>query len=260
MQIANLNESQSPKTGQLSWMLDSGLAIVAAVAIVAVIVPAGIWLHRSQNPDVTIKAFAVETDPDVTEAQAGPTGSPLLWVLKEADSTVYLFGAPDAGAVSGAGMTGWMDRRLFTAFDGANRVFFESANYPQSRPGEKVMPGPESVLFHRARHLTIKTEALGSGVGGVSLPAAAWRLGDEKAMTERLMLGAQSNPDAYAALVHRNTLLVPRMESAISAGGVSFVTVGTSHLIGPDGVVKQLRKRGHRLTRLDSVVTVRPAM
>lgn len=58
------------------WLVEAGIIMGAAVGIAVVVPPLGMWWHRSHNPEATVVAFEAATDPDVTEAQAGPTGSP----------------------------------------------------------------------------------------------------------------------------------------------------------------------------------------
>jgi uncharacterized protein YbaP (TraB family) len=233
---------------------------------IAVVVPTlGMWWHHSHNPEATAVAFETATDPDVTEAQAGPTGSPLLWVVKTGGSTVYLFGGfNSADKVA----SGWMDRRLFTAFDNADTTMFEVGAYPDILPSDMVTLRPDAALFHRADALRKMTVGLDKGKGeigrvtvegviddGFVLPADAWRNGDQKALTNTLALLAEADPAGYDALiVQRNRTWLPAIEKALTEKGMTFVTVGAAHLIGPDGLVAQLRRDGHAVTRLDSVV------
>ncbi len=247
------------------WMVEAGIIMGAAVGIAVVVPPLGMWWHRSHNPDVTVVTFEAAIDPDTAEAQAGPTGSPLLWVMKAGDSTVYLFGGfNSAGDVA----SGWMDQRLFTAFDNADTTIFEVGAYPDILPADKVTPRPDAALFHRADALRKMTVGLDKGevdIGRVAaegvtddgfvLPVDAWRNGDQKALTDILALLAEADPAGYDALiVKRNQVWLPAIEKALTEKGTTFVTVGATHLIGPDGLVAQLRRDGHAVTRLDSVV------
>ena len=248
------------------WLVEAGTIICAAFAVAAIVPPLGIWWHRSHNPSSTVVAFSVTTDPDATEAQAGPTGSPLLWVMKDGDSTVYLFGGfTSTDAVA----SGWMDRRLFTAFDNADTAGFGVGAYPDILPTDKVTPRPDAALFQRAgalRKVTVGLEnvketeagrvsAEGVGDDGFVLPAAAWRTGDQKVLSDTLALLAEADPAGYEVMiVNRNRAWLPAIEKMLSRKGTSFVTVGATHLIGSDGLVAQLRRNGHSVIRLDSVV------
>ncbi|MFT4075008.1 MAG: TraB/GumN family protein [Asticcacaulis sp.] len=251
------------KAGRLSWLLDSALIIGAAFAAASAVIPLGMWWHRSHNPDLTLMTFQASVDPDTAEAQAGPTGTPLLWVLKKADSTVYLFGAFNS---SDPIDSGWMDRRLYEAFDNADQALFEVPSFPVILPSDPIMPHPDAFLFQRAQSLRMTVGGLESGdyagrvsAAGVSddgfvLPVSAWRTGDQKTLTDSLALMAQADPAGYAALIDkRNQTWLPAIRKALSNKGTTFVTVGATHLIGPDGLVAALRQSGYSVSRLDAV-------
>jgi uncharacterized protein YbaP (TraB family) len=245
------------------WLVEAGVIMGAAVGIAAVVPPLGMWWHRSHNPDMTVTAFSATADPDAAEAQAGPTGSPLLWVMKAGNSTVYLFGGFNS---TDDIASGWMDQRLFKAFDNADTVVFEVGAYPDVLPADMVTLRPDAALFQRATALRKMTLGLDSHAeagrvtaGGVTddgfvLPADAWRTGDQKSLTDTLALLAQADPAGYEALItKRNQAWLPAIERALTEKGTTFVTVGATHLIGPDGLVAQLRAHGYTVTRLDSV-------
>jgi hypothetical protein len=255
------------------WLVEAGLIMGAAVGIAIVVPPLGMWWHRSHNSDATVVAFSAAADPDAAEAEAGPTGSPLLWVMKAGDATVYLFGGLNStGDIASGWMDQrWMDQRLVKAFDNADTVVFEVGAYPDALPADKVTLRPDAALFQRAtalRKMTLgldgdaeagRVTAEGVTDDGFVLPADAWRNGDQKVLTDTLGLLAEADPAGYDALiVRRNQAWLPAIEKALSEKGATFVTVGATHLIGPDGLVAQLRGHGYTVTRLDSVA--RPAM
>ena len=270
MRVLNYAEGAFAKKRKRSsrWLVEAGLIMSAAVAVAVVVPPLGMWWHRSHNPDMTVVAFATTADPDAAEALAGPTGSPLLWVMKAGNSTVYLFGGFNS---TGDIASVWMDQRLFKAFDNADTVVFEVGAYPDILPADKVTLRPDAALFQRATALRKMTFGLdrdaeagrvtAEGVtdDGFVLPADAWRNGDQKVLTDTLALLAEADPAGYDALiVQRNLAWLPAIEKTLSEKGATFVTVGATHLIGPDGLVAQLRGHGYSVTRLDSVT--RPAI
>ena len=255
------------------WLVEAGLIMGAAVGIAIVVPPLGMWWHRSHNSDATVVAFSAAADPDAAEAEAGPTGSPLLWVMKAGDATVYLFGGfSSTGDIAPGWMDQrWMDQRLVKAFDNADTVVFEVGAYPDALPADKVTLRPDAALFQRAtalRKMTLgldgdaeagRVTAEGVTDDGFVLPADAWQNGDQKVLTDTLALLAEADPAGYDALiVRRNQAWLPAIEKALSEKDATFVTVGATHLIGPDGLVAQLRGHGYTVTRLDSVT--RPAM
>lgn len=85
---------------------------------------------------------------------------------------------------------------------------------------------------------------------------AAWRAGDVAAL-ERTMQREMKDrtPVTYRRLnVDRNRAWLPRLEALLAqgAGHDVLVVVGALHLLGDDGVVEQLRRRGHRVERVCS--------
>jgi len=79
---------------------------------------------------------------------------------------------------------------------------------------------------------------------------AAWRRGDSAALQQLLLAGIANYPAAYASLlVERNRNWMPQLESCLAARNSCFVVVGAAHLVGPDGLLAMLQKRGYRLTQ-----------
>lgn len=84
----------------------------------------------------------------------------------------------------------------------------------------------------------------------------AWRRGD----VDTLLAGTieemrKSYPRLYQAInVERNNAWVPKLEERLKAEGDDdhLVVVGAMHLLGPDGVVEQLRAKGYKVERLCS--------
>ncbi len=147
--------------------------------------------------------------------------------------------------------------------------------------------GADNTLFHRARSLKIRTEGFednrlhysylyelgpsapdggtaklkstlaayynkGATDGDLGTIVPLWRAGDEKALTNTVMSGIKSDPREYnILLVERNRKWLPQIETMLKGKGTIFITVGTAHLLGPDGLVTQLRARGYKVTRLD---------
>jgi uncharacterized protein YbaP (TraB family) len=78
---------------------------------------------------------------------------------------------------------------------------------------------------------------------------AAWQAGDVAAMERLLVDGTKDSPEIYRALfVDRNHRWVPRIEACLRIGRC-LVVVGAGHLVGADGLVDLLSRRGYRLTQ-----------
>lgn len=78
----------------------------------------------------------------------------------------------------------------------------------------------------------------------------SWRDGDVAAMTA-VLEESFTDPALYNALMRdRNISWLPEIEAMVGSGRVHFVTVGALHLVGDDGLVTLLEKRGYRVERL----------
>jgi len=78
----------------------------------------------------------------------------------------------------------------------------------------------------------------------------AWQAGDTERMY-RLYATRKNGPDGYWRWIEkRNSLWIPRIESAMKSGKPTMVVLGALHLSGPRGVVAQLRARGYKLEQL----------
>ena len=249
------NRLSPPKTGQLSWVLDTAIVGAATAGVIVVFLTGSVATYRAKPAVETIAMFATFDNPDAAEAAAGPTGSPLLWVMKDADSTVYLFGSVPAIA----GESKWMDQRLYAAFDSAESAWFETQSF--AYVPARASGGADLALYRRADALRKPRLGLDSNrapaiaaVDGLSVPYDAWRTGDQKTLTDAVMARSRADREVYEALqIRRNQKWLPQIEKALARPGSVFVIVDAGHLVGPDGLVSQLRKHGHTVTRLDAV-------
>ncbi|WP_040308581.1 TraB/GumN family protein [Asticcacaulis biprosthecium] len=262
--LIRIQEYQGPveKTGQLSWALDLSLLSAAAVCVVITTVAGGLWVNRSREAPAIVLKVAPGADRDLAEAQAGPMGAPLLWVAKKGDATVYLFGSVHLLPPG----TTWMDQRLFVAFDSADQAWFESRNLDRLPPvtDSQVTVGADVALFRRAKMLDKSVGGFeadrsprgkaGTGFSddGVNVTVAAWQRGDQKAMTTHVKALAKSDPEIYRWLLSdRHKAWLPRIEGMMNTPGTAFVTLGAAHMVGPDGIVAELRRRGYDVARMD---------
>jgi uncharacterized protein YbaP (TraB family) len=81
---------------------------------------------------------------------------------------------------------------------------------------------------------------------------AAWERGDVRAL-QRLVVDdtRRQYPELYNVLfVQRNAAWMERLMHELQGSGVDFVAVGTGHLLGHDGLVEQLRRRGVHVERV----------
>ncbi len=81
-----------------------------------------------------------------------------------------------------------------------------------------------------------------------------WRLGDtDKLDTLMRVEMAEKSPQSYKLLdVDRNKVWLPLLEERLTGSTTddSLVVVGALHLLGPDGLVEQLRAKGYQVERV----------
>jgi len=79
----------------------------------------------------------------------------------------------------------------------------------------------------------------------------AWRKGDELKMEELYINGLKLYPKLYKTIiVDRNNKWIGDIKSYLDSSGNTMVIVGAAHLVGPDGLVNLLRKRGYKVVKL----------
>jgi len=81
----------------------------------------------------------------------------------------------------------------------------------------------------------------------------AWRTGDLKKLNKLLITDSLGQfPKMYQQLiVQRNRNWMPKIIRQLKTSETELVLVGTAHLIGKDGLIQQLKKRGYRVTQLN---------
>lgn len=91
------------------------------------------------------------------------------------------------------------------------------------------------------------------GSGEMDEMATAWEAGD-LATLERLVVTEMRDeyPEVYQMLlVERNDAWLETLSHELEGSGVDFVAVGAAHMLGPDGLVAQLRRRGYTVERVE---------
>src|SRR5262245_51962625 len=79
----------------------------------------------------------------------------------------------------------------------------------------------------------------------------AWQTGDAAKMEKLLNSSMRESPTVYKRLVSdRSRNWVPRIEEFLKKGDNAIVIVGAGHLVGSDGVVELLKKKGLKVTQL----------
>jgi len=79
----------------------------------------------------------------------------------------------------------------------------------------------------------------------------AWAAGQESQLDKLLLESFKEYPEVYAKLIsERNRNWLPKIESHFQGGNKTLVVVGAAHLVGRDGVVELLKRKGYSVEQL----------
>lgn len=101
----------------------------------------------------------------------------------------------------------------------------------------------------------ILLEAIDEAEDGVAMIrdlTRAWETGDVGQLERVVVEDTRTQyPDVYETLfVARNNAWIEVLARELEGEGIDFVAVGAGHLLGPDGLVEQLRARGYTVERV----------
>jgi uncharacterized protein YbaP (TraB family) len=89
---------------------------------------------------------------------------------------------------------------------------------------------------------------LDSQQNSVAAMINAWKTGDAAALEKMSLSSFDGYRGAYSSLiVERNNNWVPQIEACMAKPQPCFVVVGAAHLIGPDGLLTLLKKKGYKI-------------
>lgn len=78
----------------------------------------------------------------------------------------------------------------------------------------------------------------------------AWRVGDVEQLDKLVNGNLDEFPGLYdSLLVERNNNWMPQLEAYLQTPETELVLVGAAHLVGPDGLLKQLEQKGYQVSR-----------
>jgi len=166
-----------------------------------------------------------------------------------------------------ARMKPWFLSLTLTALEWQKAGFDESLGldmhfYQQAIADGKAVQGLETIEYQVSRFdemspeqqeamLASSLEELDTQLQSITTLTEAWRRGDAGEMERLVLADIQANPGLYERLlVERNRNWLPTIEALFSQTGASLVVVGAAHLIGPDGLLKELEARGYRVEQL----------
>ena len=134
--------------------------------------------------------------------------------------------------------------------------------YDQAVAAGKEVQGLETIEFQIAqfdemsmeeqdRMLASTLRELETEKAAVTTLANAWKAGDAPTVEKIVLQELRKEPGMYQRLlVDRNKNWMPKIEALFSRKGRSFVVVGAAHLVGPDGLLAQLKARGYAIEQL----------
>jgi uncharacterized protein YbaP (TraB family) len=77
---------------------------------------------------------------------------------------------------------------------------------------------------------------------------AGWRRGDHAALEKMLLGDFTEYPAAYRSLlVERNNNWIPQIDACLARPKPCLVVVGAAHLVGPDGLLAIMQRKGYRI-------------
>lgn len=77
---------------------------------------------------------------------------------------------------------------------------------------------------------------------------SAWRRGDSASLEKTLLSDFTQYPAAYRSLiVERNNNWVPQIDACLAKSQPCLVVVGAAHLVGPDGLLTLLQRKGYKI-------------
>lgn len=123
-------------------------------------------------------------------------------------------------------------------------VGLETAEFQISLLDEMASNTQEAALLQTLKELDVFEKEFSQIV-------QAWSSGDSSALEKSLLESFKEYPEVYGKLVtERNKNWTPKIEGLLGTRGNVFVIVGAAHLVGPDGVVELLRKKGHTVEQM----------
>ena len=107
---------------------------------------------------------------------------------------------------------------------------------------------PESL---QEQMLRSTLDELGMQNKEIGAMVAAWRRGDSTTIERDMVRALQKYPAAYQSLiVERNHNWMPQLEKCLARTAPCMVVVGAAHLVGPDGLLTLLQRKGYRIEQM----------
>ena len=161
-------------------------------------------------------------------------------------------------------MKPWMVMLLIPAFEaqmagldaalGLDKYFFDKAR-AASKPVLALETAESQIDRFDKMPETLQEQMLRSTLteldsqqNSVAAMINAWKTGDAAALEKMSLSSFDGYRGAYSSLiVERNNNWVPQIEACMAKPQPCFVVVGAAHLIGPDGLLTLLKKKGYKI-------------
>jgi uncharacterized protein YbaP (TraB family) len=127
--------------------------------------------------------------------------------------------------------------------DGKGIIALESAEYQLGLFAKMGETEQESFLRQTLKDLEL-IETMASEM------VDAWRTGDGDKLSSIIRANFEEHPDMYKRFItERNAKWASQIEGLMGQDDNVLVIVGTGHLVGADGIVELLRKKGHAVVQ-----------
>ena len=145
----------------------------------------------------------------------------------------------EAGLDTGLGL----DKYFFDKAAAARKsiVGLETADFQIDRLDKM----PEALQEQLLRATLEDVDAQSKELTGI---VAAWQRGDAASLERTLLPGFRKYPAAYRSLiVERNNNWIPQLDKCLARTSPCLVVVGALHLVGPDGLLALLQRKGYTI-------------
>jgi hypothetical protein len=152
---------------------------------------------------------------------------------------ITAFEAQKAGLDAALGL----DKHFFDKAKAAGKpvVALETAESQIDRFDQMPESLQEQMLRSTLTELEVQRDSVAAMIG-------AWRRGDAPTLEKMALSSFDGYRGAYTSLiVERNNNWMPQIEACMTKPAPCFVVVGAAHLIGPDGLLALLKKKGYRI-------------
>lgn len=217
-----------------------GKAGVVVVEVANLDDPAGMGLFADLSESPGQPALLDRVEPDER-----PT---LRDLIEDADMTETDFGRVESWA---AAMMLSGEVRTGDPANGVDRVMIHNADEVIGLESFAAQLGMFDTLSQAAQSDLLYGVARSHQANSEQEMLIAWLTGDEAVLASHVNNSLEFSPELRRVLLtERNARWVPRIAQLIEAGRRPFVAVGAGHVIGEEGVVAMLARRGYEVRRI----------